>query len=601
MEPAAYSRQIIEFGRGLRESAPTRADGENATREAFMRRCILEVLKKHKPDKVLVVCGAFHAAGLNRDLPPLDDRQFQALPQVECSLTLMPYSYYRLSSQSGYGAGNHAPWYFQRIFEERHATEPSRLAARFLTELVHVMRKAGQVRCAAEVIESVRLAQSLAALAGSSAPCLRDLRDAAITCLGRGEEALLAPFLADVEIGSSIGKLPRGIGKTAIQDDFYLTLGALKLERFQVDKKQDLELDLRENRFVKGEVAAFRDLNISTFLHRLKVLGVEFGTQEQRQQEGTAKEKWTLRWRPECEIQLVEAALKGDSIEVAAAVALSERLADCQTVDAAAALVHDAATCQLAAALEDARQRLQAMAVDATNVTTLAKALDKLEEIIGFGTVRKIDPEPLKPLLAQLFLRATLSVQSACNCDRHSATPVGQALQVLHKIAGGQLAGDLVDGERWYGELAASAAADHLNPFLSGLACSMLLEVNRLTDDALAREVSRRLSPGVDAELGAGWFEGLVHYNRFGLFGRLALWRQLDAYIVSLDDEAFRKALVYLRRAFGSFETGEMRRVVSNLVTVSEDSADELKASADVKSSAEETAKLNEALGDLEF
>src|SRR5260370_17537 len=139
-----------------------------------MRRCILGVLEKHKREKVLVVCGAVHRAALGAERPPMDDGQVTALPKVECSLTLMPYSYYRLSSQSGYGAGNHAPLYFQRIYEERRSATPNKLSVRFLTELCHVMRKAGQIRSAAEVVEAVRLAECLAALSESSAPFVLD-------------------------------------------------------------------------------------------------------------------------------------------------------------------------------------------------------------------------------------------------------------------------------------------------------------------------------------------------------------------------------------------------------------------------------------------
>ena len=119
-----------------------------------MRRCICEVLEQHKPERVLVVCGAFHAPALTAELPPMSDEQLAALPRADTSLTLMPYSYYRLSSQSGYGAGNHAPAYFQRLYEERQragsvsdgAGPPDRLAPRFLTEVCHAMRQAGQVR-----------------------------------------------------------------------------------------------------------------------------------------------------------------------------------------------------------------------------------------------------------------------------------------------------------------------------------------------------------------------------------------------------------------------------------------------------------------------
>src|SRR6185503_3025561 len=131
------------------------------------------------------------------ELEPMDDKTLKALPRIDTSLTLMPYSYFRLSAQSGYGAGCHAPAYFQRLFEERTAQRPERLSLLVLAELAHVMRRAGQIRSAAEVIEAVRLAHSLAALSDSPAPCLRDLRHAAVTCLGRGEEEQIRPHMIE--------------------------------------------------------------------------------------------------------------------------------------------------------------------------------------------------------------------------------------------------------------------------------------------------------------------------------------------------------------------------------------------------------------------
>jgi hypothetical protein len=600
-DPAAYVRQIFEFGRGLRDLRALPAGDDNLVREAYMRRSIREVLARgHQPDRVLVVCGAFHAPALTADREPMSDAELKALPCVTTSLTLMPYSYYRLSAQAGYGAGNHAPAYYQLLFEERRGRQAERLGPRFLAELCHRMRRAGQVRSAAEVIEAVRLATSLAALAGASAPCLRDLRDAAVTCLGRGEVEAVRPFLTEVEVGHAVGRLPKGISRTSIQEDFDLLLDGLKLARYQTDRAQELDLDLRENRFAKTEASAFLDRHRSTFLHRLRVLGVEFARpQAARQDQATWKERWGLRWTPECEIQLVESALKGDTVEMAAAVRLSERLAECSRIDEAAGIVKEAADCQLADALEDARRRLQAMAVADNGFGPLAGAVESLAEVIRYGSVRKVDPEPLRPLLAQLFLRATLLVRQACLCDRSAAKDVRRAVLILNRVAGEHA--DAVDAERWDRELDAIAAADALNPYLSGLACSLVLEKGRLREDELAREVGRRLSPGIDAELGAGWFEGLVQHNRMALFSRLALWRQLDAYVVSLDEDAFRHALVFLRRAFGNFEPAEVRRVVSNLVEVSAESAAELKASADAKLDDEEVKKLQEQLGDLEL
>ena len=251
----------------------------------------------------------------------------------------------------------------------------------------------------------------------------------------------MRPFLSGVEIGHAVGRLPKGISRTAIQDDFYLLLEELKLAKYQTEKAEMLELDLRENRFVKSEAAAFIDRNRSTFLHRLRLLGIAFAepqiTGHQRlrlpslppyamvfvkpQITGQDQATWKRRRQlldPECEIQLVESALKGDTVEMAAAFQLSERLAECQRIDQAAEIVKEAARCQLADALEDARRRLQAMAVEDSGFQALASASESLAETIRYGSVRRVDPEPLRPLLAQLFLRATLVVRTSCLCDR---------------------------------------------------------------------------------------------------------------------------------------------------------------------------------------
>ncbi len=49
------------------------------------------------------------------------------------------------------------------------------------------------------------------------------------------------------------------------------------------------------------------------------------------------------------------------------------------------------------------------------------------------------------------------------------------------------------------------------------------------------------------------------------MLARQTLWEQLDDYISSLDEEQFRRALVFLRRAFGPFSPREKRHISENL------------------------------------
>lgn len=100
------------------------------------------------------------------------------------------------------------------------------------------------------------------------------------------------------------------------------------------------------------------------------------------------------------------------------------------------------------------------------------------------------------------------------------------------------------------------------NPAAAPIPC--ILEA-KITNELLSAEVCRRLSPGVPAELGAGWFEGLSMKNRYALIARLSLWEQLGAYIDTLDETEFKRALVFLRRAFADFSPKEKNEIAENL------------------------------------
>ena len=104
-----------------------------------------------------------------------------------------------------------------------------------------------------------------------------------------------------------------------------------------------------------------------------------------------------------------------------------------------------------------------------------------------------------------------------------------------------------------------------MNTKLSGFAAAILLERGVMDTAKLRLEVQRRLSKGVPADLGAGWFEGLAMKNRYALIARLSLWENLDAYLAGLDDDEFKRALVFLRRAFADFTSQEKDEIAENL------------------------------------
>ena len=550
----AYRQAIFEFGAGLRSvdyEGPRRRE-ETLLREAFMRRAIRDTLGEgHDPDRVVVVCGAYHAPVLTAEEHALTDAEKQALPRAPTVLTLMPYSYYRLSAQSGYGAGNAAPGYFQALWEElRRVGEgapgtPStaRLAPRYLAEVAGRLRKAGTIRSSAEVIEAVRLAVAMAAVRGDApAPTLRDLRDAAVTCLGQGDPASIRRWLDDVAVGDALGKVPPGVLRTAIQDDFYRSLEDLRLSDYLKDKEQIIKgatskewLDLREDRFTKSPDAAFRDRRRSVFLHRLDLLGIGFAkntTSEDDRAQSTYKEVWKARWTPECEIALVENALRGDSVEIAAVRQFQERIDAVTSVREAAELTRRAVECDLPDAMLAALGRVQSLAVDDGDFTGIAAAAIELGHLTRYRDVRRFDVAPLRPLVAQLFLRGSLMAPEAARCSEDAASGVGKGLANLQSVVllGDEETAD-IDPERWSRALDAIADDELSSSHVAGVACALLLERGQLPDAVLDRRVAKRLSPGADPGEGAGFFEGLATRNRYALLSKKSLWSAMSAFI----------------------------------------------------------------------
>lgn len=599
-DAAGYREGAAAFGKNLRELTAGREDdwAEIIVREAYMRRQIQNALQEgFAPEEIVVVTGAYHVEGLTEG-EPMSEQEIDALPRTEASHTLMPYSYYRLSTRAGYGAGNKAPAYYSLLWEALSREEPHLTAYSYLSRIAGYERKSGNPVSPAQTIEAVRLADALAKLRGSQIPALRDLREAAITLMGGGSFSSVSLAVADTEIGTSIGALPEGVSRTSIQEDFYRQLKELKLEKYRDLTAQDLTLDLRENRNVKSEKSAFLDLSRSSFLHCLRVLHVSFAAlQKNSQENATWAEKWVVRWSPEAEIELVEAALKGDTVMQAASFVMKERTTQAPSMKEISQVIEDAFTCGMSEAVCYATAALQAMAVEAASLEELAASADRLSFVVRYGDIRRLDISPLPPILKQIFYRSCLILPAACVCDDNGSKAVLTAVERLNAAA---LAHDFLDEEAWLSALRETAQRDDLNTKLSGFATAILLERGQIGAKQLKLEVRRRLSKGVPADLGAGWFEGLAMRNRYALIARLSLWESLDEYLDTLDSDEFKRALVFLRRAFADFSSMEKDGIAENLGEIWGLNGQQVSESVNAAVTAEEK-KLIDSLDDFDF
>ena len=554
------------FGESLRKD--TNSDDNSfirdIVRESFMKRKIKEYIEKgFDTEKIVAITGAFHTSAIESLEGAMSDKEYKELVRRESNVTLMPYSYYRLSKRTGYGAGNAAPSYYELLWQGFLNGDTTYHERKYLSTLAKYMREHGGIVSSAQVIEATRLARELAIIRGGSVPTLEDLKDASIACMGGGSFGDMAMGFAETDIGKKIGSVPQDAMQTSIQSDFTSKLKQLKLEKYKELVATPLQLDLRENLRVKSKESAFLDLNRSFFLYRLVVLGIDFAQiKRSNQDNATWAENWILQWTPEAEIQIVESVLKGDTIADAVAFVLSERLLEATKISEIAEVIEAAFNCGLPKIVEGAKRSLDEMANGTISIHDIAGTVSKLSNMISFGDIRKLDREPLVPIVKRLCIRAALMLVGESTCDDIAAATLADDIQKIHNVF---MVQDFLDESLWIDKLMELSNRDDLNTKISGLATAILLDVGKIDEPTLRKEVSRRLSIGMPAELGANWFAGLSMRNHYALIGRLTLWESLSEYLDTLDEEEFRRSAVFLRRAFVEYSAKEKDMIAENL------------------------------------
>lgn len=562
-----YEQGSYLFGKNLREltiAEKTTHMAENLIREAYMCRKIQDAIERgYREEEIVVLTGAFHTEAIKNMFQILTDEELQKLPSVESQKTLMPYSYYRLSERSGYGAGNHAPAYYEFLWENRILKKPDYHVYKYLSSLGKHQREHGNMVSSAEIIEAVRLSYTLANLHDSKIPSLADLKDAAITCMGHGNFSELALAFASTDIGTKIGSIPKQATQTSIQADFYEKLRILKLEKYRSVVAEELVLDLRENLRVKSRELAFLDLHRSFFLHRLQTLGIAFASKQKIHKDSASwQEKWVLQWTPEAEIQVVESILKGDTLDNAVSFTLSEQLRNANSLVEISKVFQEAFFCGIPESVYLATECIDHLSSQNISIHDIASTVTTLNLALHYGDIRKLDLSSVLPLLSKLTLRATLHLEEESICDETAAGILSQDILDLSTII---MENENLEKELWIHTLSSIASRDDVNTKISGLCMAILLDMGEVESQRLGMEVERRLSKGMPAELGAGWFEGLSMKNHYSLIIRQSIWEKLSTYIDTLDTDEFKRSLVCLRRAFANYSPEEKDQIAENL------------------------------------
>ncbi|RWC89266.1 MAG: hypothetical protein EOS72_13695 [Mesorhizobium sp.] len=546
-EPGPIFAAIADAMTTLREGEGPLAEFE-AKREAHMRLEIAAA-RKEFDGPIAVVCGAFHVPALQATRPQKEDQALlKGLARRKSTMTWAPWTGPRLALGFGYGAGVVAPGWCKHLWRTRGRHDAATL---WLAMIAAVLRAKGHMVSTASLIEAERLARALAVIRERPKPGFEELRDAAIAALFNGEAILWALVEAELLLGADVGEIPPDTPLAPLIEDLQRNQKAARLKPEALER--ELSVDLR------SESGLFR----STLLHRLNVLGVHWGKlTDAGRSRGTFRERWTLSWEPEYAVRLVENLVHGPTIEKAANGRLIQMISAAASLDALAALVQGAITANLSEASTVGLATLEERAAHSSECLEILASVPPLADIIRYGEARKTETARLSGLLARLIVEGGIALPYAArDLDAQASSAlVGAMRKADEAIKLVEPEQDVLDA--WRNGLAAVLDGLRSTALVAGCAAHLLYEAGHLSAAAAAGLIARRLSPGTAVTEAAGFFEGFFSTAGQRLIYDEGLRGAVDAWLKSLDEEAFVAHLPLLRRVFSHLDSMERRRLI---------------------------------------
>jgi hypothetical protein len=528
----------------LREQHP---DGEalEAQREAYMRTAIRAALKEGL-QRIAVVCGAWHAPAL-AELPPAaqDAAILKGLPKVKTRAAWVPWSYDRLAFRSGYGAGVESPeWYHLLWLQQDNPV------MHWMTRMARLLRERDLDASPAHVIEAVRLAETLATLRGRALPGLDELLEAAQSVVCAGAEAPLRLIERELVFGHRLGKVAEDLPLAPLQEDLGREQKRLRLP-VSADHK-DYDLDLRKE----------MDLERSHLLHRLRLIGIDWGTPAGSavRSTGTFHERWRVQWNPEFAVALVDAARWGGTVAEAAGAVALERAVKSERVERIAELLGTVLLAALDSTVERVLNLLAERAAVSRDVLQLMEALPALARARRYGSVRQTDGSVLDKILHGLIARIAIGVGPACaSLDDEAAAAMCARLAAVD--AAMALCEHEEDLAAWRSSLGVLAEQAGLHALVAGRVARLLHDARVASADESARRMQLALSRASEPLAASHWIEGFVSGSGSMFVHDPQLWSLVDAWLAGLGAAHFVEALPLLRRTFATCQPAERRQI----------------------------------------
>jgi hypothetical protein len=521
-------------------------------REAHMRQAVRAALRE-TDGTVAVVCGAWHAPALSGKLPPAsgDAELLRGLPRRKATLTWVPWTHSRLAAASGYGAGITSPGWYHHLF-----TTPEQTVVRWLTKVAGVLREHDLPVSTAHIIEAARLAEALAALRARPLAGLAEVGEATKSVMCDGDDVAAAFVTRDLVVGELLGAVPDATPAVPLDADLRAQARAVHLKIEGLDRT--LALDLRKE----------TDRGRSVLLHRLALLGIGWGavTEDRVRGTGTFHETWTLAWRPELAVAVIDAARWGTTVVTAATAKIIDDAAAAAELAEVTAAVEQVLLADLADGLTPVLRALDARAAAANDVAQLMAAVPPLARAVRYGDVRGTDTAALSAVIDAITARVCAGLPAAVtSLADDAAAQLRAAVDGMHAALALHAQDDRgrVAYELWVAALTALAGRRDVHGLLAGRVVRVLTDTGVLSREESARRLAAQLSIGIPAPAKAAWAEGFLSGGGLVLVHDRQLLTVLDDWVATLPGDDFTDVLPLLRRTFSEYTAPERANIAA--------------------------------------
>ncbi len=518
----------------------------NEIREAYMRQQIRRA-QKEGFKRIAVVCGAWHAPVLhpqeNGSLKE-DKRILLGLKKVPTKCTWVPWSYNRIARHSGYGSGVISPYWYEALFSHR-----DKATVHWMSRAASIMKDMAIDVSPSHVIEATRLASSLSALRRLHRPGIEELFEALTAVFCFGDEDLISELRIKIIEGESVGSVSNDIPAVPLLQDLE---ERIKKARLTKDWRQhdavEKHLDLRKH----------TQLRASHLLHQMILLDIPWGTELEPENDphGTFHEYWELHWKPDFEMDIIEASMWGNTVKEAASAMVYDAITKVGKLSSLGDMLLQALRGDLPELLAPITQKLSNVANVSQDLQDLMPVVAPLIWSLRYGSTHKMDVKGLSDLLNQLIPRICLLLPG-------QAAIVGEELAedlFNHLMAIDQALKLLQDGnhiDHWQKALSKVAYGKLSHPLLKGASMRVLLNSGEQQISSVSIWLNLELSSLEDPFFPAQILEGFLYGGASVLLHHRELRLVIDHWITSVTDDHFNSFLPILRRTFSRFSKSE--------------------------------------------